>query len=457
MGLVDKAIKLTGRLKRSSVTKYWSAAFFPRVVAIVSIFVITPLALKEFGVIGFGYWTLATFATGLVISPDLGIGNSVVNEFSGLRNSGEKLSEQSRRIRSLVSLLGFIACTWLIIGILFALIYSRFVVEGEYAEPTFVALTIGLFCFLTAVPIAIIQKIQLSFEVANKAVLWEGVGKFLSLVLSLSVIYWIPNIYLLIVAYMFPVTITAWINGLRFMRTNQIHLFGGRATMREIFAGNKRTVSIGKWFVVIQVSYLFLTALDLYIVNAFRGPGAVTEVSVIKRPFEVIPVFVSMYAVALWPIFRRLVQSGDEKKLSKYFLIISFFTIGITLIGGIFIMLISPWLYRVISSATVQPDLFVLISVTVLVVMNGVIMVFSSLLNAVSMVKTQAIICIFGSLLSFACKIIGLTNFGIQGFFIFSAASYLLFLFIPLIALIKYSVNRVIQDVNYRTVKMNRE
>lgn len=434
---VSKAFR---RVKGSSVTKYGFASALPRTVSIIGVFLLTPLALGQFGTVGFGYWTLATFVTGLVVSPDLGLGNGVVNEFTSLRARGISLATQAERIRGLVVLLGLVAATWLIIGIIISGVYAYWVVDHSFTQPTFLALIIGLFCFLSAVPISIVQKIQLAFEVANKAALWEGAGKVAAVILSVGVVLLVPNVYLLIVAYMLPVSLAAWINGYTFMRRNGISISRGKVSMRGAFTANREAMSLGRWFVVIQISYLFLSSADLYIVNAVMGPAAVSEVSVTKRPFDVFPVFVSMYAVALWPVFRRMIVGYEHRRLFRFFTLTSSFTVILAALGGLMVIITAPWFYGVLSAGTIKPQPIVLFAVAALVTMTGVVMIFTSFLNAAATIRVQAFIFVIGSLLSLGTKVAGLVLYGIEGFFLLSAASYFLFILLPLLILSAYTI-----------------
>lgn len=442
MNLAVQSIKSFQRLKGSSVSKYWFASTLPRTVAILGVFMITPLALREFGTIGFGYWTLATFVTSLVVSPDLGLGNSVVNEFTSLRGKGTNLVSHGRRIRGLVVLLGLVAFCWLIIAMTVSGLYSHLIVDQRFSQPTFIALAIGLFCFLSAVPISIVQKIQLALGVANKAAIWEGAGKIAAVILSLGVVLFVPNIYLLIVAYMLPVSLAAWLNGYFFMRRSNIALFGGTVSVREAITANRKTMSSGRWFVVIQISYLFLTSSDLYVVNAVLGPAAVSEVSVTKRPFDLIPVFVSMYAIALWPVFRRIIIGRDHRRLIRFFSFAAGFTGVAAVIGGVFVIVSAPWLFGVISAGMINPQRIVLFSVATLSAMTGIVMIFTNFLNAAATIKAQAITYLIGSLLSVGMKVLGLIFNGVEGFFIFSATSYFIFIFIPLLSVSLFTINK---------------
>ena len=259
MGLVNAGVSSLRRLSTHSVVRYGAASMFPRTVAAFGMLIITPVGLSQLGVTHFAYWLLATYVSGLVVSPDLGIGNSVVNEFGSDHAKGIGLQTHETRIRGLIKLLGVIALTWFLAGVVIAYLYSVSAGQRGDGSTIFVSLVLGLFCFLSAVPASVVQRIQLSQEKASQAVMWEGVGKTVGLGLSLAILFWEPNLYLLIVAYMLPVSVFSWLNALLFLKSQGMAGIGKMPGVAQAVRDNRHTFSVGKWFLVMQVCYLLLS------------------------------------------------------------------------------------------------------------------------------------------------------------------------------------------------------
>ncbi|TFD73258.1 lipopolysaccharide biosynthesis protein [Cryobacterium fucosi] len=397
--------------------------------------VITPIGLGQLGVTHFAYWLLATYVTGLVVSPDLGIGNSVVNEFGSDHARGISLKTHETRIRGLTKLLSIVALTWLLAGTVVAYVYS--ISSGQQRDKftIFVSLVLGLFCFLSAVPASVVQRIQLSQEKASQAVIWEGVGKTAGLGLSLAVLLWAPNLYLLIVAYMLPVSIFSWLNAFLFLKSQGMARVGKMPSVAQAVRENRHTFSVGKWFLLMQVSYLLISALDPYLVNIFGSPNDLVYFNVAKRPFDLLPMIVSTYALALWPVFRRLRTQADIVRLHRLFLSVTLVSVGLAALGSVLIIMLRGPLYSYLSGGRVTPNLPDLIYFLVLMISTASVLISTNYLNAVDHIRSQAWVFVAGAILLILAKVLSLVMGDVHSFVMASAVSYFLFIALPLLML----------------------
>lgn len=429
------------RLSSHSVVRYASVSVFPRAVSTIGILIITPLGLSQLGALDYSYWLLATAVTGLVVSPDLGIGNGVVNEFANVRARGDHLSVYSERIRGLLVLLGLIAVGWIVLGITAAFVYAY---ASAPAAPLHlgVAIALGFCCYLTAVPTAAVQRIQIAMESASRAVAWEGVGKVVAVVGAITTLHLTPNLYLTIVVYMLPVTVTAWVNALTYLKSHRVSLRGSVSGLTGIFQENRATMRLGRWFLLIQLCFLLLSSLDLYLLNAISGTEDVVYVSVIRRPFDLLPVIVSMYALALWPVFRRLHLSGSVARLNGLFIGATAGSATIIALGAACIVIFAGPVYRYLGAGAVTPAVSDLWLFALLVVCIGVGMVLTNFLNALDIVRLQAVVFLVGSLIIVSAKVIGTHVGGAHGFILSSAISYSCALTLPLLLTCAWGLRR---------------
>ena len=435
VGFASKSIIACRRIATHSVVRYGAASVFPRTVAVFGMFVITPLGLSQLGVKSFAYWLLATYVSGLVVSPDLGIGNSIVNEFGSDHARGIGLKKHEDRIRGLIKLLSIIALTWLLVGIVIAYVYSMTSGQRQDSTTVFVALVLGLFCFLSAVPASVVQRIQLSQEKASQALIWEGVGKTVGLGLSLVVLVWVPNLFLLIVAYMLPVSFFSWLNAFFFLKSHDIARVGRMPSIAHAVSENRHTFSVGKWFVVMQVCYLFTSALDPYLINSFASPSALVYFNVVRRPFDLLPIIVSTYALALWPVFRRLRTHANTVRLHRLFLSVTLVSVGLVVLGSVVIILVRGPMYNYLSGGSVVPDLLDLLYFLLLMASTASVLISTNYLNAVDQIRSQTGVFVFGAILMITAKIVSLMIGTVHLFVMVSAVSYFLFIALPLLLL----------------------
>lgn len=429
-------------VRRSSVVRYGIASLFPRAVATGGILVITPLGIAALGGEAFGLWLLATYITAIVVSPDLGLGNSVVNDFASIRAAGESLSTQARRIRGLTRMLFVVAGLWLIVGTAGISLYVLSLAGQENRDALFWSLVLGLICFLLAVPTAILQRIQLAYERAARAVLWEGVGKVVAVGASITVLLIAPNVHLLVVAYMLPVSVCAWINALNFCRESGIRVWRGGPSISRAFRENRAFLGVGRWFLLIQVSYLMLSSADPYILNAFYGEHGVVYVNVLRRPYEVLTLLVSMYAIALWPVFRRFVLAGEVVKLKRLFVWALCASIALVFVGGAAIMVAASSVYGYLGAGTVEAKTRDLWSLLLLMAATAAVMIVSNFLNALSRVRGQALFFVCGSVGVLSMKFVAAINSDVHGFVAAGAISYFILLGVPLLLYAWVSLRR---------------
>ncbi|MCO4254754.1 lipopolysaccharide biosynthesis protein [Pseudarthrobacter cellobiosi] len=408
--------------------------------------IITPVGLSQLGVTHFAYWLLATYVSGLVVAPDLGIGNSVVNEFGSDHARGIGLRTHETRIRGLIKLLSVVALTWLLIGVVIAYVYS--ISSGQQRDESiiFVSLVLGLFCFLSAVPASVVQRIQLSQEKASQAVIWEGVGKTVGLGLSLAVLLWSPNLYLLIVSYMLPVSIFSWLNAFLFLKSQGMAPVGKMPGIVQAVRENRHTFSVGKWFLVMQVCYLLISALDPYLVNIFGSPSDLVYFNVAKRPFDMLPMIVSTYALALWPVFRRLRTQADTARLHRLFVSVTLVSVGLAALGSVVIVLVRGPIYSYLSGGRVAPDLPDLLYFLLLMISTASVLISTNYLNAADRIRSQAWVFVFGAILLILAKVTSLAIGDVHSFVMASAVSYFLFVALPLLMLCSQTKHKTLMS-----------
>lgn len=444
MGLVNAGVSSLRRLSTHSVVRYGAASMFPRTVAAFGMLIITPVGLSQLGVTHFAYWLLATYVSGLVVSPDLGIGNSVVNEFGSDHAKGIGLQTHETRIRGLIKLLGVIALTWFLAGVVIAYLYSVSAGQRGDGSTIFVSLVLGLFCFLSAVPASVVQRIQLSQEKASQAVMWEGVGKTVGLGLSLAILFWEPNLYLLIVAYMLPVSVFSWLNALLFLKSQGMAGIGKMPGVAQAVRDNRHTFSVGKWFLVMQVCYLLISALDPYLVNIFGSPNDLVYFNVAKRPFDLLPMIVSIYALALWPVFRRLRTHSDTARLYRLFSAVTLVSVGLAGLGSVAIILLRGPIYSYLSGGLVTPGLPDLLYFLLLMVSTASVLISTNYLNAVDYIRSQAWVFVSGAILLILAKMVSLAVGDVHTFVMASAVAYFLFIAFPLLILCSRTRQKVL-------------
>lgn len=419
---------LRRRVIGSSVAKYGAASLVPRGTAIITVLTVTPLVISRLGVIPYGYWMLATLIPTVVAAPDLGLTQGLINETSAVHRRDGNLRREASRLFGLERVLRWIAATWLVGGCVVAALYTGLARSGDRESGTtlFWCLVLSLLCFTASIPAILWSRAQLAQEMGHRSVLWEGVGKVASLVASLIVLFTWPNVFLLVLAYMLPPTLSAWCNASQFIRVE----LGGRPPtipgVRRTLSESRAIFSSGRYFLVFQVCFLVGSSLDPFLVNWFLSTVSFSYLSIARRPFDMLPLVVTLFGASLWPVFSRLQDQGRIALLQRTVLSTSLWASGFVLCSGIFLALASGPVYQYLGQGHISVQFADLIWLTLQTMAVTIGVILSLFLNAMSRLRAQAWILVASTLFSIALKYWTIATLDIHAYIAVAALLYLL-------------------------------
>lgn len=345
----------------------------------------------------------------------------------------KSLRSQQQRLAGLVKLLAVVAIAWFGVGMAVSLLYVSDVTSSDDAAWLLLtAFAISLACFTSSIPGTILVRAQLAQELGHKALMWEGGSKLFTLLASTASLLLAPNLLLLVLAYMLPMTLGVWLNAVFFMKREFEGAMKKRLPkVRQALTDNRHVFSIGKYFVVLQMCFVLSIALDPFLINALLSADEVTYFNVTRRPYEMLPLVVALFSTSLWPVFTRLRGEGQWNRLKLL-------TYGVTGVGGLIVAVLgvvivvwSETIYSFLGRGFVNPTTSDLLWTTLHVSASAVVMVVTVYLNSASVVKRQAFVMVCATILVVAIKIWSL-SWGIHAFMAFSAASYVLAVALPM-------------------------
>ncbi|MEE6274174.1 hypothetical protein V2J56_12565 [Georgenia sp. MJ206] len=415
-------------LRSHSVFRYGAASALPRGLAILTTLVITPLGIERLGALDYGLWVLATQIPALIVSPDLGLGNGIVSEMSGIHRREGGLASQRRRLVGLMKVLAVVAAIWLGVGLLAAGLYARYSTPDDSTMwRLLAAFAVCLASFTAGIPATVTARAQLAQEQGHRAVLWEGVGKAATLITSVAVLSLAPTLVGLVLASVLPTTVAAWINAHMYLRRLSVAPSPKKApTLHEAYRDNRRVFGLGKHFVLLQVCYLVGTGLDPYIINGLSSTRDVTFASVVRRPYDMLPLIVTMYTAALWPVFARLQAEQRYRRVRRLVVGMSLAGAGIVAAAGLAVMFFRQELYGFLGQGQVFPTASDLGWVTLHVSASVAVLVVTVYLNAISAVRPQVYILIPGTIALLVVKVVALGVGDIHDYFAAAALGYIL-------------------------------
>ncbi|WP_412030351.1 lipopolysaccharide biosynthesis protein [Deinococcus yunweiensis] len=432
--MISKFAGIVNQFRNNSVIKYGFANLFPRSIAILTAVVFTPIAIKQLGVNDYGLWSLAILIPNLVSSPDLGITYGIVNEMSRVFREEGNLRSQRERLLRLCQLLAVISFGWLLLGTV-GLIWYSFGANRTSNMPSsyeFSVLLLGLLVFILGIPASLWGRVQLAQERGHEYFRWEGIGKTIGFIGSLVILITMPNVYVLIIVFLLPSVLTAYLNARYYIIEQLGSLSMPSWNLRKSIIENRAVFASGKYFLAFQITFLIGTAIDPFIVNALLSTKDVAYLSIARRPFDALPLAVTLFSTALWPVFFKLNSEDRVIEIKSLLLRILAGSCGLICILSVLIIGFSEPIYRYLSQGKMIFSKADLIWISLQMISYTAILIFNNYANAVDLLKSQMWIQIVAAGVGVFAKVLALKYGGLSLYFFVSSAVYAVFALAPM-------------------------
>lgn len=414
-----------------------------RTLAILSTLVITPLAISQLGVVEYGIWVLAAMIPSLVASADLGITHGVVNHMSQVVRRDGTLQSEHENLQSIARLLNGVAVGWLLLGVMgiYFYVYGMTGIPQTDQAAMFLALVVSLVIFCLSIPPSLWTKVQLSQQQAHQYALWEALGKLVSLIASVLVLVFYPNLLLLVLTSLLPSALALHANGRYYVaKTFGAVQATGRKSVRDTLQDNYEVFASGKYFFAVQVAFLVGGVVDPFLINSFLGTEKVSYLSVLRRPFDALPLVITVFSTALWPVFNNMRAAPISGRLLRFVgLLMSGSLILLGVLAAI-IFLFSEPIYSYLSGGVLQIQVADMIWFCIFIIASTMAIVAQNYLNAAGKIKIQAGIHVLAAVISMILKIHVLAYGSLQMYFIILALSYMILVTFPLLILMLIDV-----------------
>ncbi len=421
------------RVLHSSVAKYGFASMFARSFAILGTLLITPLAIDRIGLEGFGIWVLATQIPSVIVSPDLGLTQGLINQLSSTQVRESNLSGERARMVQLSRLLRLVAFSWFILGLAGAALFVCLGAPSSNPGLLFGVLVAALAIFTAGIPPTVWAKAQLAQGRGHETVTWEALGKLVSLLGSIGILLIAPDPLLLAVAFMLPQTVASWLNAAAYERKE---FCGGAAVPRQklgrIKQENAGLFNSGKYFVLMQVAFLFSTSIDPYIVGFVVGQEGVSYINVVRRPFDALPMVVGLFSVSLWPVFARMAATGQTTRLSRVYGRVLLSGVALVAVGAAIVLTFQEPLFAFLSHGQVEPDAGDLTWAALQTTGTVAILISSTLLNALGDIRWQGMMLLLGGVVAAIAKVCVVSERGMSGYFVTACLAFLILTVAPI-------------------------
>jgi O-antigen/teichoic acid export membrane protein len=392
------------------------ASMAAKVLSVLTSLISVPLTLHYLGAERYGMWLTMSSLVAMLAFADLGVGNGLLNAVADANGKDNRL-EMKVSISS-----GFLALSRvaLVILFIFAAVYDFvdwpqvFNVKSALARAEAgPALAIFVICFALAIPMGVVQRVQMGLQRGFLASMWQCAASLLGLVGVIAAIKLEASLLWLVLAYLGAPLLASVINSFIYFFWIQPDI---RPALRSAsYRGSKKILKTGGLFLILQLVVAVAYTSDGIIVAQLVGASAVAEYAVPEKMFGVVASILAMMLAPLWPAYGEAIARGDHewvRKTLKRSLVLV--TAASTLVSLVLVLaggkIINLWV-----SGAVVPPFALLLGLGVWKVFETIGNTLAVYLNGANVVGTQVVISILMAVSALTLKFIFIHHMGISG------------------------------------------
>jgi O-antigen/teichoic acid export membrane protein len=408
------------------------ASIAAKIISVVTTLISIPLSLHYLGVERYGMWMTMSSLVAMLSFADFGIGNGVLNAVANAH--GRDRTEEIRRyVSSGFFVLGAIAGAILL---LFALAYSfvpwyhifnvKLPRSQADAGP---ALAVLVTCFALAIPLNIVQRVQMGLQQGFAASLWQCLGSVLGLAGVVGAIHFRAGLGWLVAGFAGAPLLASLLNSLVFFGRQRRDIAPSPSQVSR--QGTLRIAHMGMLFFVLQIMVTLTFAADNIIIAQLLGATAVAQYAVPEKMFSIVSTVLTMMLMPLWPAYGEALARGDRawarRTLKRSFLAV----VGCAALCSAFLVAAAPILIPLWVGRSVTAPLILLLGLGLWKVVEAGGNAFAVYLNGAHIVKAQVVVATTTAIASIALKIFLVPRLGVAGVPWGTLSAYLVFAVLP--------------------------
>jgi O-antigen/teichoic acid export membrane protein len=418
------------------------ASALAKIISVSTALISVPLTLHYLGPERYGLWMTISSLVAILAFADLGIGNGILNVIAAAHGRDDRAA-----IKRYVSS-GFYVLSAVAVGllVLFAVAYrfvswpALFNVKTTLAQQEVgPAVAVFFACFALAIPVAIVQRVQMGLQRGFLASLWQCVASVLGLVGVVIAIRHEAGLPWLVLAFMGAPLIASAVNSLLFFGRTEPALAPARAAVSKDAAW--QLLRTGSLFLVLQVVAAVAYASDNFIIAHLLGVPAVADYAVPERMFSLITVVLAMVLAPLWPAYGEAIARGDAAWVRRTLRRSVTTAVALSAICAFSLVLLGPWLIEAWVGKAVMPSVVLLMAFAVWKTVEAGGNALAVFLNGAHVVKAQVVMAILTAGVALPLKIVLVKSVGVAGAVTATVVAYLVFTALPIYFLLPRIVN----------------
>ncbi|QXP60662.1 lipopolysaccharide biosynthesis protein [Olleya sp. HaHaR_3_96] len=435
--MIKKLKILLNQNRNKAVLYSFTTSFIARVLGLLSTIIITPLLLRHFTTEGFALWSMLIIVVNFSGFADLGMGHSLMNLLSEAKHKKTKEIEKKLIVTTVIFLLisSFILAFFsLLFNYLFNWETFFDISSQSLSHQMKNSVYLVIILFFINVPFSIIHKIQYAWLDNHVYHIWEIVQKLSIIILVYIGVKKAFSLEYFVIAFYAPFIIINIFNIFFYAKY--------KPTIRDCITRKYFISSIDlKIFnVILKTGVLFFLmsllfnlgrSFDNFIIGRFSSLELVTDYEIVKKPFDLILVFIMMLSSGLWPAFGDAIHAKDyqwiKKVLKKSLITVMIFSsLGVCFLILFGNNILKIWLKEDYSFSF---EMFLLMAISYfLFSINNVL---SSFLGANSIIKKQIYMFFVYLIISVPLKIYGVMHYELKGLLLLNIISFFCIVLVP--------------------------
>lgn len=414
-----------------------AASALAKALSVGTALISVPLTLHYLGVERFGMWMTISSLIAMLAFADFGIANGVLSAVAEAHGRDDRVALQ-RIVSS-----GFFMLTAIAAGllVLFVALYAHvawhavFNVQSELARAEAgPALAVFVACFACAIPLAVVQRVQMGLQQGFLASLWQCIGSLCALGGVLLAISLQGGLPWLVLALAGAPLMAALLNSLHFYLRSRpdlrprLALFGA--------ADAKRLARSGALFFVLQVTVAVAYTSDSIVIAQLLGASAVAEYAVPEKLFGLITLAMSMVLAPLWPAYGEAIARRDsiwvQQTLKRSLLTV----LGLSIVAAVGLLFMAPALLRLWVGAAIEPPLGLLAALAVWKVVEAGGNALAMFLNGAHVIGMQVAVALATAIAAIGLKVLLIPHWGISGAVWATVIAYVMMAALPYAVLV---------------------
>ena len=408
------------------------AAALAKLLSVATALISVPLTLHYLGIERFGMWMTISSLIAMLAFADFGIANGVLSQVAQAHGRDDRAALQ-RIVSS-----GFFMLTAIATGLLalFAAAYAHvpwhavFNVQGELARAEAgPALAVFLACFACAIPLGVVQRVQMGLQQGFRASLWQCVGSVCALAGVLLAIKLQGGLPWLVLAFAGAPLLSAVLNSLHYFLRSRPYLLPCLSFFTPSTA--RLLAQTGALFFVLQLTVAVAYTSDSIVIAQLLGASAVAEYAVPEKLFGLITLALAMVLAPLWPAYGEAIARGDHAWVRRTLKRSLLMALGLAAITSVCLLSAGPFLIRVWIGETIEVSFLLLVALAAWKVVEAGGNAVAMYLNGAHVIGLQVASAVAVAVSALMLKILLIPIMGVAGAVFATVIAYIVFAALP--------------------------